>query len=104
MQRGEVWWARLPQPAGRRPVVLVSRNQAIQIRQAVTVASVTSTIRNLPVEIQVGPEDGVPRKSVVNVDVLNTIPKIWLESRVCVLNPEKQEALDAALRFSLGLD
>lgn len=104
MQRGEVWWARLPQPAGRRPVVLVSRNQAIQVRQAVTVASVTSTIRNLPVEIKLGPPDGVPKRSVINVDVLNTIPKAWLESRIALLSPEKRESLNSALRFSLGLD
>ena len=45
MKRGEVWWANLPQPLGRRPVVLLSRDEAYSIRNAVTVAEVTRRIR-----------------------------------------------------------
>ena len=103
MQRGEVWWARLPAPAGRRPVVLVSRDRAIQVREAVTVAQVTSTIRQIPVEVPLSAEDGLPRPCVANCDVLLTIPKRLLESRLSILSEAKQRALDEALRFALGL-
>ena len=51
MRRGEVWWAELPQPVGRRPVLLLSRDAAYSVRTPVTVAIVTRTIRNIPVEV-----------------------------------------------------
>ena len=54
MQRGEVWWAELPSPIGRRPVVLLSRDEAYAVRNAVTVAEVTSTVRGIPVEVELG--------------------------------------------------
>jgi len=46
MRRGEVWWAEQPEPIGRRPVVLLSRDEAYKVRNAVTVAQVTTTIVN----------------------------------------------------------
>ena len=49
MRRGEVWWADQPQPIGRRPVLLLSRDEAYNVRNAVTVAQITTTVRNLPV-------------------------------------------------------
>ena len=58
MRRGEVWWAELPRPIGRRPVVLLSRDEAYAVRNAVTIAEVTTTIRGIPVEVPLGPEDG----------------------------------------------
>ncbi len=104
MQRAEVWWANLPPPVGRRPVVLVSRERAIQVRESVTVAQVTTTIRHIPSEVRLGPEDQLPRLCVVNCDVLQTIPKFMLEERVGLLSKKKREELDQALIFSLGLD
>lgn len=51
MQRGEVWWARLPEPVGRRPVLLLSRNAVYAVRASITVAPITTRIRNIPVEV-----------------------------------------------------
>jgi len=66
MHKGEIWWAKLPSPIGKRPVVLLSRNEAYSVRNAVTVAEVTSTIRHIPVEVNLGTEDGLPKKCVIN--------------------------------------
>lgn len=104
MERGEVWWAQLPPPVGQRPVLLISRQRAIHVRAAVVVAQVTTTIRDLPVEVPLGPEDGLPKPCVVNCDVLTTIPKEALTERVCQLPPRKMVAVNAALRFALGLN
>lgn len=104
MDRGEIWWADLPRPVGRRPVVLISRTRAIQVRNEVTVAHVTSRIRNIPTEVPLGPEEGLPRACVVNLDVLNTIPKRHLAERVGLPSPAKIGEINAALRFALGLD
>lgn len=51
MKRGEVWWADLPPPAGRRPVVLLSRDEAYAIRALVIVAPVTTRVRSIPAEV-----------------------------------------------------
>ena len=104
MQRAEVWWADLPAPAGRRPVVLVSRERAIHVRTAVTIAQVTTTVRHIPSEVPLGPSDGVPKPCVVNCDVVQTIPKSLLSDRIGLLSPAKRHALDQALAFALGID
>ena len=70
MRRCEVWWADLPLPAGRRPVVLLSRDEAYAVRAQVTVAPVTTNRRRIPVEVDLGPEDGLPKMCVVNLDSL----------------------------------
>lgn len=104
MQRGEIWWADFPKPIGRRPVLLLSRNRAIQVRTNVIVAQVTTTIRDLPVEIPLGSAEGLPKRCVANCDVLMTVPKRVLAARAGLLNPEKLSAVRSALSFALGLD
>ena len=104
MRRGEIWWARLPAPAGRRPVVLVSRESAYAVRTSVTVIEVSSTIRGIASEVPLGKREGLPRKCVANADNVVTIPKVWLESCVGPLTPEKLATLDDAMMFSLGLN
>lgn len=103
MKRGEVWWVRFPAPVGRRPAVLISRNQAYQIRLAVTVVPLTRTIRNIPTEVPLGPEDGIPRRSVANADDVTTLPKARLESYLSTLAAPKLLALERAIKFALDL-
>jgi mRNA interferase MazF len=103
MRRGEVWWAELAAPIGRRPVVLLSREEAYGVRNAVTVAEVASTIRGIPVEVELGPEDGLPKKCVVNLDTLATIRKHLLVERIALLRDEKIEQIDSAIRFAFSL-
>jgi mRNA interferase MazF len=103
MRRGELWWARLDLPAGRRPVVLVSRDAAYAIRLSVTVAEVSTVVRAIPSEVALGKRDGMPRPCVINTDNLVTIPKTLLEAHIASLSTARLDQLDAALRFSLGL-
>ena len=103
MRRGEVWWAMLPQPAGRRPVLLLSRNEAYTVRDLVTVAPLTTRIRGIPTEVRLGAEDGLPRECVVNLDTITTIPKASLAERIAILSTEKLVTVEQALRFALGL-
>jgi len=103
VKRGEIWWAELPRPAGRRPVILLSRDEAYEVRRLVTVAPVTTRVRGIPVEVPLGPKDGLPRECVANLDTITTIPKDALRERLTVLSRSKMAAVDAALRFALGL-
>lgn len=104
MKRGEIWWAELPLPSGRRPVVLVSRASAYDVRVNLIVAEVSRTRRNLPSEVTLSKGDGIPTTCVVNTDNLVTIPRTWLKTKLCQLSAMKVEALHNALAFSLGLD
>jgi mRNA interferase MazF len=103
MKRGEVWWAELPLPIGRRPVVLLSRDEAYAVRNSVTVAEITSTQRGIPVEVELGPGDGLSKKCVVNLDTIVTIRKNLLSERITVLSGKKIEQIDAAVKFALSL-
>jgi mRNA interferase MazF len=103
MRRGEVWWAELPGPAGRRPVVLLSRNEAYAVRELVTVAPVTTRVRQIPTEVPLGPGEGLPKRCVVNLDTITTIPRRALTQPIGPLPPEMLAAVDRALMFALGL-
>ncbi len=103
MKRGEIWWAELDPPAGRRPVALLSRNDAYLVRTLVTIASVTTRIRNIPSEVALSQEEGLPRSCVINLDVITTIPKSCLRERIIALTPDKLEEVEAAIYFALGL-
>ncbi len=103
MRRGEVWWAELTQPIGRRPVLLLSRNAAYSVRNAVTVAEITTTIRNIPVEVPLDESDGLPKKCVVNLDTIITIQKAHLKEMITSLGEEKLRQVIAAIKFALDL-
>lgn len=103
MRRGEVWWADLPPPTGRRPVVLISRDSAYRIRTSVTIAPVTRTVRNIPVEVPLDRRDGLPTRCIVNLDDLTTIEKSFLKQRIAILSAEKMQQIEEAIRFALDL-
>ncbi len=103
MRRGEIWWVELPSPVGRRPALLLSRDSAYKVRTSVTVAMVTRTVRNIPVEVLIGPEEGMPVECAVNLDNILTIPKSRLRQRITVLPLTKMTAVARAIIFALDL-
>ena len=100
--RGELWWAELPE-VGEHPVVLVSHDGSYDRRRRATVALVTSTIRGIPVEVAVGPANGLAHDSVINVDELQTLRISRLVECIGELVPEQRARLDTALLFAFGL-
>jgi mRNA interferase MazF len=104
MKRGEIWWADLPLPAGRRPVLLLSRDEAYTVRDFIILSPLSTRSRGLLTEVILGPEEGLPRLSVVNLDVLVTEPKARLRERITSLSPEKLRAVETAIHFALGLE
>ena len=91
-------------PAGKRPVLLLSRNEAYPVRQLVMVAPLTTRIRGIPSEVSLGDEDGVARACVVNLDTIATIAKASLRERLTILTADKLKAVEEAVHFSLGLE
>lgn len=102
MRRGEVWWARVP--AGRtHPVLLLSWDAHGDWRDRVTVAEITSTVRGLDAEVGLGPEDGMPKRCVVNLDNIATIRRGVLAQRICSLAPVRVAEVERAIHLALGM-
>jgi mRNA-degrading endonuclease toxin of MazEF toxin-antitoxin module len=83
---------------------LLSRDEAYSIRALVTVAPVTTRIRHIPVEVPLGPEDGLLQPCVMNLDTILTIAKTSLREHIATLTVEKLRAVEAAIRFALELE
>jgi mRNA interferase MazF len=102
MKRGEVCWYKFSRPDKERPVVILTRNSALEFLGEVTVAPITSTIRDIPSEVFLTKEDGMPRDCAVNLDHIQTVSKAKIGSLITVLSPEKMYQLRSALLFALG--
>lgn len=103
MKRGEIWWAELAPPIGRRPVLLLTRDAAYAIRNSVTVAPVTRTIRPVPSQVLLTAQDGMSTNCVVNLDDIATINLSSIKEYQTTLSPERMQAVNRAIIFALGL-
>jgi len=98
----EIWWAALPLPLGRRPVLLLSRTPAYAYLNKVLVAEITSTVRGIPQEVTVGKPEGLPSTSVVNMDNLHTVAKTQLTKRAGSLRSTREIDVKRSLGHALG--
>lgn len=104
MNRGEVWWTLLPPPWHRRPVVLLSRDEAYGRLTWIIAAPLTTRLRAVPTAVRVTPdEDGVPEVSVVTLDNMHAVRVTWVESFITRLSDERMAAVERAARFALGM-
>lgn len=103
IRRGDIWDVELPR-VGRRPCVVLTRDEAIPVLRRVTVALITSNARGHPAEMSLGPEHGLDYESVVNCDDVGTVEKSALSRRRGSLAFADIAALDAALMVALGIE
>ena len=103
MRHGEVRWYRFAPPDKKRPVVILTRDSALKYLAEVTVAPVTSTVRNIPSEVFLSKEDGMPRDCAVNCDHLQTVSRGKLGALIVSLAPDRMEAVGQAIGFALDL-
>ena len=104
MKQYEIWWADLPQSAGRRPVLLLSRDDAYTYLNKFVVAEITTTIRNIPVEVPLGRREGLPKACAANCDNLRTVPRTVLQERISCLSPTRVPEVKRAVGFALDWD
>jgi mRNA interferase MazF len=102
MQRGEIRWYRFGAPDKRRPVLILTRDSALEFLGEVTVAPITSTIRDIPSEILLTEADGMPRSSAINLDHLQTVSRERLGGLITTLPSDRMDEVLAALLFALG--
>lgn len=102
--RGEVWMYEFRRPDKLRPVVILSRDEAISVMRTVIVAPVTSTIRGLPSEVRIGVEQGLKHDSVVNLDHVQTIERSRIRRHLGSLTSELMREVCLALAIAVGCD
>ncbi len=102
IRRGEVRWYKFSQPDKKRPVVILTRNSALEFLGEVTVAPITSTIRDIPSEVLLTRADGISQDCAVNLDHIQTVSKEKIGSLITTLAPSKMGELHTALVFALG--
>jgi len=103
MKRGEIRWYKFKAPDKKRPVLILTRDSILEYLGEVTVAPITSTIRDIPSEILLSKSDGMPRDCVVNFDHIQTVSKSRIGPLISVLSPERLEVVREAILFSLNL-
>ncbi len=102
--RGEIWTYTFPNPDKRRPVLVLSRPDAIEVLSTAIVAPITSTIRGLPSEVAVGTEAGLKRESAINLDHVQTVDQSRLRRYVGSVPPAKMKSVCVALRIATGCE
>lgn len=103
MHRGEIWRAELDSPIGRRPVLLLSRNSAYEVRTSITIAPITRTIRDIPSYVKLDQKDGMPVKCAVDLDDIATVPKERLTEKITELSPDRMQDILHAITYALDL-
>ena len=102
VRRGEVWWWESPH-AGRRPVVVLSRDAALERLRTAIVAPCTTKVRRLPSEVVLEPgDDPVPLVSAVNLDSIENAPLALLVERLGRLSAERMQQVCDALAVALA--
>ncbi|MGH2609757.1 MAG: type II toxin-antitoxin system PemK/MazF family toxin [Tepidiformaceae bacterium] len=103
MKQGDVVWCSLPEPDGRRPVVILTRTPALQFLSGVTVAPLTTSLRSARSFVSLSLSDGLSADSAVNCDRLMTVPATSLGEQITSLGKERLREVRAAIEFALGL-
>lgn len=93
----DIWWVRLPDPVGRRPILLLGRTSAFRYLTRVLVVEVTTNVRAIPQEVSLGRREGLSKPCVANLDTLRTIPRESLDSRIGQLSATRYVEVKRAL-------
>ncbi len=103
MKRGEVRWYKFKNPDKKLPVVILTRDSVLEYLGEVSVAPVTSTIRDIPSEVLLSKRDGMYNDCAINCDHIQTISKTKIGSLIATLSKEKLSAIRNAISFALNL-
>ena len=101
LHRGELWWANVPGDK-RRPVLVLTRERFVSQLSSLLVAPVTTTVREIPTELALGPEDGMPTVCAASFDNVFTLRRERFTSFIAMLGEHRGAELCAAYRFAAG--
>ncbi|NIS08570.1 MAG: type II toxin-antitoxin system PemK/MazF family toxin [Candidatus Dadabacteria bacterium] len=103
MKKGEIRWYKFKPPDKKRPVLILTRNSIIDHLHEVTIAPITSTIRDIPTEILLTKADGLKNDCAINFDHIQTVSKNKIGSVITNLSDTKQEQIKNAVMFAFDL-
>ena len=101
--RGDICWADLSD-AGQRPVLILTRPEAIPVLSRLLAAPITTTIRDIPTEVRLDDEDGMPHECVVSLDNLRLVPRAELNAPIASLGGKRMREVCRALAIATGCD
>lgn len=101
VRRGEIWWVERP-GAARRPHLVLTRDTAIPVLKKVVGVPATRTIRGIPSEVELGPDDGMPDRCVLSLDNVRVLRKSDFVERICTLGPDRMREVCRALGLATG--
>lgn len=101
VKRGDVCWIDDPDE-GRRPALVLTRDEAIPVVRRLTVAYLTRTVRDIPTEVRLGSTDGMPAECVVNLDNIRQVPRVLLDDPITSLAGKRMDEICRALAIATG--
>ena len=103
MRRGEIRWYKFRPPDKKRPVLILTRDSILEYLSEVTVAPITSTIRDIPSEVTLSRNDSMPKDCAVNCDHIQTVSKDKIGSLITTLSSDKMKQVRETIQFALNL-
>lgn len=103
MKHGEIRWYKFFAPDKKRPVLILTRNSVLEYLGEVTIAPVTTTVRDIPSEVFLSTVDGMPKDCAVNCDHLQTVSKEKIGDLLTSLPRPKMIEVGRAIRFALAI-
>jgi mRNA interferase MazF len=103
MKRGEIRWYKFKAPDKKRPVLILTRDFILDYLGEVTVAPITTTVRDIPSEVFLTKQDGMKRDCAINLDHIQTVSKGKIESLITALSADKLQQVSDAIQFALNL-
>ena len=98
--RGDICWCDL-EDAGRRPVIVLTRSEAIPVLPRVLIAPITRRIRDIPTEVRLGESDGM-EECAINFDDIRPVPRILLSEPIASLAGPRMHEICRALATTVG--
>lgn len=102
IRRGEVRWYRFQRPDKKRPVLILTRDSALEFLGEVTIAPITTRIREIPSEVVLRSTEGMPKECAVNLDHVQTVARGKIGAFITEISPDKLIEVERALLFALG--
>jgi mRNA interferase MazF len=103
MKRGDIRWYKFKAPDKKRPILILTRNSVLAYLGQVTIAPITSTVRDIPSEVFLSKKDGMQRDCAINFDHIRTVSRGKIGSLITRLTPEKLQKVREAFSFALDL-
>ncbi len=103
MKRGEIRWYKFKAPDKKRPVLILTRDFILDYLGEVTVAPITTTVRDIPSEVFLSKQDGMKRDCAINLDHIQTVSKGKIGALITTLSTDKLQQVSEAIQFALNL-